>query len=99
MAVLGFTEFIDAEYVSKGIIAFTVHPGNVTNMGLRLPEDAHDLMVGKAELCGDALVWMTKERIEWMAGRYVAVDWELDELEARKGEIVEGDKLKVRLVV
>lgn len=32
-------------------------------------------------------------------GRYVSATWDVDELEAMKDEIVEGDKLKFRLVV
>lgn len=51
------------------------------------------------ELAGDFVVWLTKERREWLSGRYVSCCWDVRELEARKQEIVDGDKLKVRMVV
>ena len=40
---------------------------------------------------------MTSERREWLAGRYINVTWDLPELEAKKDEIIKGDKLKVKL--
>lgn len=45
------------------------------------------------------LVWLTKERREWLSGRYVASNWDVDELEAQREEIVKEDKLKFRMVV
>jgi hypothetical protein len=39
------------------------------------------------------------ERREWLARRFVSVNWDVEELEARKNEIVNGDLLKVRLAV
>lgn len=95
-----FTEFIDVEYGDQGILSFCIHPGGVlTDMGQRLPEETQPLLVDKAELCGDSLVWLTKKRRVWMGGRYISVNWDMDELEAMKEEIVAGDKLKVRLAI
>ena len=51
------------------------------------------------ELCGGTVVWLTKSQRTWLAGRYVSAGWDVNELEAKKDEIVTGDKLKVRLVV
>ena len=42
---------------------------------------------------------MTKEKREWLGGRYVNVTWDLPELVEKRDEIVKGDKLKVQLVV
>lgn len=50
-------------------------------------------------LCGDTLVYLTKERREWLAGRYVNVTWDMPQLMAKEDELVKGDKLKVRMVV
>jgi hypothetical protein len=44
-------------------------------------------------------VWLTKGNRKWLSGRYLSACWNVDELEAKKDEIVEGDKLKVRMVV
>ncbi len=34
---------------------------------------------------------------EWLAGRYINWYWDMPELEARKDDIVLGDKLKMRM--
>lgn len=51
------------------------------------------------ELCGGFLVWLTKGARTWAGGRYLSATWDVDELEARKDEIVNGDKLKLRMVL
>lgn len=51
------------------------------------------------ELCAGMAVWLSKEPRPWLNGRYVAANWDTDELEKKKDEIVEGDKLKFRMVV
>lgn len=51
------------------------------------------------ELAADSLVYLTSDKKDWLAGRYINVTWDLPELMAKKGEIVAGGKLKVRLVV
>ena len=51
------------------------------------------------ELCAGMAVWLAKEPRPWLNGRYVAANWDVDELEGKKDEIVEGDKLKFRMVV
>lgn len=89
-----------SEYGPQGLIAFSLDPGAVpTDMGLSLPETYRKLFVDTPELAADTLVWLTKDRNEWLSGRLVVVTWDVDELEAKKEEIVKGDKLKVRLVV
>lgn len=42
---------------------------------------------------------MSQNRPEFLSGRYVAAAWDMEELEARKEEIVKGDKLKWTMVV
>ncbi len=51
------------------------------------------------ELAADTMVFLTQEKRDWLAGRFVSVAWDMPEFLAMKSEIVEGDKLKVRLVV
>ena len=50
-------------------------------------------------LCGGFLAWLTAEPRPWLSGRYVRVSWDVEDLEAKKDEIVKGDKLKMRMVV
>lgn len=42
---------------------------------------------------------MTVKLRSWLGSRYVTASWDVDVLEKRNDEIVEGDKLKVKLVV
>lgn len=68
-------------------------------MAKELPEYLHKELVDTPELAGDFIVWLTHERKEWLSGRYVSCTWDVKELEAKKDEIVHGDKLKMRIVV
>jgi len=94
------TEFVDFDYADQKILAFVIHPGGVpTELAHNMPKDMHFMLVDQPELAADSLVWMTKQRREWLAGRYVSCTWDMEELEARKDEIVKADLLKVRMAV
>ncbi|KAI1467545.1 NAD(P)-binding protein [Daldinia caldariorum] len=101
LAVLRLSEFISAEYGDRGIVAYAIHPGNIlTDMvaGVMTPE-LKKVFTETPELSADSLVYLTSERRDWLAGRYINVTWDLPELVEKKDEIVKGDKLKVRLIV
>ncbi|KAL4961559.1 SDR family NAD(P)-dependent oxidoreductase [Aspergillus stella-maris] len=100
LAVLRFTEFLNADHAKDGLVAYAVHPGGVlTDMGRRLPTDRHAFLTETPELCADSLVFLTETRREWLAGRYISVTWDMEELLEREEEIVSGDKLRVRMVI
>ncbi|KAI3336011.1 putative short-chain type dehydrogenase [Ustulina deusta] len=104
LAVLRLTEFLNAEYSAKGILAFSIHPGNVaTDMTLgpdgKMAEQLAHIFVETPELAADSIVYLTAEKRDWLGGRYVNVTWDLPELVGMKDDIVKGDKLKVRLAV
>ncbi|KAI1812302.1 NAD-P-binding protein [Poronia punctata] len=99
-ALLKFTEFIMTEYADKGVLAYCVHPGGIlTQLALNMPADTHAGLTDKPELAADTVVFLAHRRREWLAGRYVSCKWDIPELVSREQEIVQGDKLKVRLVV
>lgn len=50
-------------------------------------------------LAGDTIAFLTQGRREWLAGRYVSCQWDMEELMARETEIVEGNKLKMRMAL
>lgn len=50
-------------------------------------------------MAADTIVFLTQEKREWLAGRYISCTWDMPQFLAKEAEIVEGDKLKVRLVV
>lgn len=100
LAVLRFNNFLMEEYGEQGLLAYSIHPGSVlTALAQNVPEQYHELLSDKPELCGDTMVWLTRERREWLADRYVSVNWDMDELLGKKDEIVSKDLLKVRLRV
>ncbi|KAK6526411.1 hypothetical protein TWF694_005005 [Orbilia ellipsospora] len=100
MAVCRLTEYISNEYHNQGVVVMAVHPGGVmTELAKGMPEHMHGLLVDTPELGGDAMVWFGRERREWLSGRYVCVNWDVEELEAKKKEIVEGDLLKFRITI
>ena len=105
LALVRFTEFAAKEYAEQGLVAFSVHPGNVltdiVGRGEGMDEQLKSIFTETPELCADSLVYMSKEKREWLSGRYINCTWHLPELTspAMKEKIIEGDMLKVRLVV
>ena len=76
VALCRLTEYEDAEYAEKGLVAISMHPGGVmTNMGLRLPPEKQKMLTDTPELVSDTTVWCTAQRREWLSGRYVSVQW------------------------
>lgn len=52
----------------------------------------------KVEIASDTIVFLTQEKREWLAGRYISCKWDMPEFISKEKEIVEGDKLKMRMV-
>jgi NAD(P)-dependent dehydrogenase (short-subunit alcohol dehydrogenase family) len=99
-ALLRFTEFTMADHGDQGILAYCVHPGGVlTDMGQKMPKETHVLLGDKAEVAADTMCFLTTERREWLAGRYISCTWDMLELLSRKDEIVNGNKLVQRMIV
>ncbi|KIW03143.1 uncharacterized protein PV09_05785 [Verruconis gallopava] len=98
LATLRLAEYIQLEYGAKGIIAFSIHPGGVdTDLARNLDESMHASLTETPELPSDTIVWLTKERREWIGGRFVQTQWDMAEFEARKEEVIEKDLLTVKV--
>ncbi|KAI0179395.1 oxidoreductase-like protein, partial [Hypoxylon sp. FL1284] len=99
-AGLKLTEFLLVEAAPKGLLAYSVHPGAVRTKLARdgMPPETLAGLSDDVGLAGDTVCWLAAERREWLAGRYISCTWDMEELLGRKAEIVDGDKLKVRLV-
>lgn len=50
-------------------------------------------------LCGGFLTWLTSEKRPWLSGRYLSATWDVNELELKKDEIVNENKLVMRMVI
>lgn len=97
-----FTEYINQDHGEgkDGMLAIAVHPGAVkTELAMNMPEDRHGVLIDEPELPGDTFVWFGSERREWLAGRWINVNWDMEELSRKEEEIVKNDLLKVRLAV
>ncbi|KAF2435089.1 NAD(P)-binding protein [Tothia fuscella] len=105
IAVNRMAEHIHNDHNEKdGIQAFAVHPGAVLTPQTELHStekgDAWEqVLTDDVGLSGGWLTWLTKERRDWLSGRYLSVNWDVSELEDQKEEIVAKDKLKFIMVV
>jgi NAD(P)-dependent dehydrogenase (short-subunit alcohol dehydrogenase family) len=96
LAVLRWTEALNEEHGGEGLIAFSVNPGAIkTQMTVNEPEELRNKLPHKPDIAGDTIAWLAGERRVWLGGRYVSCPWDMEELAARKDEILEGDKLKL----
>ncbi|KAF1950828.1 putative oxidoreductase ucpA [Byssothecium circinans] len=93
------TEFVMQEYGDRGVVCVSVQPGAVpTVFSLAEPAVRH-LLTDTPELCGGWCVWMTSQPRQWLSGRAVSATWDVGRLEELREDIVNGDKLKKRLVI
>lgn len=94
------TEFMDKEYYQQGLIAISIHPGGVkTDLALNMPPDRVDVLTDTPELPADTIVWLSRERRDWLSGRFVTVNWDMEELEQKKQDILQRNLFKFRVVV
>lgn len=98
LAMLRHTETIAAEYGDQGLLAYCIHPGGIlTELGKCSPEEMHHQLTDTPDLPADTVVWLTQERRDWLAGRYISCTWDMGELMRKKKEIVDQDKLRMRM--
>jgi NAD(P)-dependent dehydrogenase (short-subunit alcohol dehydrogenase family) len=101
-AATRLVEHVHEGHGRNGVLAYAVQPGGVrTDMAATVPEGKgwEALLVDDVELCGAFAVWLTKERREWLSGRYVDARWDTEELGRRKERVVQEDLLKFRLAM
>ncbi|KAH8768979.1 hypothetical protein F5883DRAFT_553274 [Diaporthe sp. PMI_573] len=99
LAVLRWTESLQVEYDDQGLLTFCVNPGAIkTKLSEgNLPDSMRDRFPHRADMPGDTIAWLAAERREWLGGRYVSCHWDMEELMGKRDEIVEGDKLKLKM--
>ena len=100
-AIGRFGEFVAKDYEGEGLVAITVHPGSVpTDLVFFVSEEKRGLYFQDTpRLAGDTLVWLARERRDWLSGRFVVATWDMQELEGMREEIMKRDLLKYRLTV
>lgn len=99
-ALIRMGNHIRVEYGAQGVLVHNLHPGGVkTDLALTMPSDVHAVLVDTPELCGDTVVWLAKERREWLQDRFVNCQWDMEGLEARREEIISRNLLRLHLQV
>ncbi|EXM21447.1 Short-chain dehydrogenase/reductase SDR [Fusarium oxysporum f. sp. vasinfectum] len=99
-ALCRFTEFIDKEYYEQGLVAISIHPGGIkTELALNMPPAMHSHLNDTVELAADTMVWLSRERRDWLSGRFITVNWDMEELENKKKEILGGNLLRFRMMI
>ena len=101
LAILAWTSSLQAEHADQGLLTYCVNPGAVATTiseGV-FPEAMRQKFPMQSALPGDTIAWLAREKREWVAGRYVSAHWDMEEFEGRRGEVLEGDLLKMGLVV
>ncbi|KAF4550280.1 Short chain dehydrogenase-like protein 22 [Elsinoe fawcettii] len=99
-ALLRLSEFIDTEYGDQGVLCLAFHPGGVmTELAKVMPPETHQFLQDKVELAGDTVAWLSAEKRDWLRGRYLSVNWDMEDLLKEKDRIVKEDLLKMKLAV
>ncbi|KAI2633875.1 NAD(P)-binding protein [Xylaria nigripes] len=97
-AVSRLAEFIAADYEKEGLICYSLHPGSVkTELACRIPEDLWDWLVDEPELAAHTIAWLVQERRPWVNGRFVSVNWDMEELVGKKDQIVAMDLFRFQI--
>jgi len=102
VAVNKFTDFLAAQYGKEGLLAYAVHPGGVVTedgSDKPVPKELLAFLRDSPDLCGGFCVWLTKERRDWLNGRYLSAAWDVGELEEKRDDIVKRDLLKMEMRV
>ncbi|KXT16715.1 hypothetical protein AC579_5246 [Pseudocercospora musae] len=99
LAVLRLSNHLRLEYADRGLLIHNLHPGAVmTDLALTMPSRLHEMLVDTPELCGDTVVWLTRERRVWLQDRFISAQWNMTSLDAQKDRIVSENLLRLKLI-
>jgi NAD(P)-dependent dehydrogenase (short-subunit alcohol dehydrogenase family) len=97
-AINRLCEFVNVDHGEAGIKCFAVHPGGVdTQLARNMPEAIHEFLVDEPELAAGFIVWLCSGKADWASGRYLSSNWDVNELQQMKSQILEHDLLVNRL--
>ncbi|OBT67644.1 hypothetical protein VE03_03829 [Pseudogymnoascus sp. 23342-1-I1] len=99
LAVNRLAEHIHDSYKDDGVLVYAIHPGCIQTNNTEFPSFWDEIFIDDMSLPGAFCVWLSKERRDWLSGRYLSSNWDVEELEMQKEEIVREDKFKSYLKV
>jgi NAD(P)-dependent dehydrogenase (short-subunit alcohol dehydrogenase family) len=98
-ALARWSELISVDVPEQVARFISVHPGAVkTEMGIKSGLDGV-FPSTDPELAGDFVVWAVTEEAKFLSGRFAWVNWDVEQLVAKKEEIMAKDLLRTSLSV
>jgi NAD(P)-dependent dehydrogenase (short-subunit alcohol dehydrogenase family) len=98
LVVLKINNYLNAEYAAQGLLVYAVAPGGVqTALASGFPGHLGHLLQDTPQMAADTIVFLTQERRDWLAARYVDSRWDMTEFLAKKEAIIKDDLLKIQL--
>jgi NAD(P)-dependent dehydrogenase (short-subunit alcohol dehydrogenase family) len=95
-AALRMSELFQVE--SPEVRFVSLHPGLVhTDLSIKSGLIGQGLPLTDAELTGDFVVWSASSEAEFLKGRFAWVNWDVEELKAKKEEIISDDLLLITM--
>jgi len=106
MAQVRLVELLGEQYGAQaegGLLALSVHPGAVMTEMARsnTPDEFVPYLVDDVGLCGELCTWLSRHRgeLQWLTGRLISANWDMEQMLERKEEIVEKDLLKFSMTM
>lgn len=90
---LQMAAYVAAE--SPNVTSISLHPG-IVNTEMTTPSFKR-FALDTPELVGAVAVWLSTEKAKFMNGRYMNVNWNVDDLYERRDEIRQGKLLQIDL--
>ena len=95
LAALKLTEFLAVQYPMLRV--FNFHPGIIDTLLAQKSGTSQEQEIEKSDfdLASNFMVWLASPESEFLRGRFVSANWDVEELEAKK-ELFENDATLLR---
>jgi len=99
-AINRIAEFAALETADSGVSVFALHPGRIkTELSKTIGPIAEPYLTDDVQLPAWTMVRLVQGKEDYLSGRYVSANWDLDEVYGYKDAIVSEDALKNRLAL
>ncbi|PQE25868.1 Short-chain dehydrogenase reductase SDR protein [Rutstroemia sp. NJR-2017a BBW] len=100
-------EAVASEYPASEVMVLSVHPGMLaTDMARKIGEGVEKMGVGELpamqmddpQISANFMVWASSPEARFLRGKFVWANWDVDEMMAKREEIVGGSSLTLGLL-